>query len=213
MSALDALRQQVQGYVGPKVGVGVTDPTRLAADLDPAEAVATTRMIDKRLREFSAGRSAVRRAMQAIDLVPKPVPMAPDRSPCWPADVIGSISHCSNAAMAIVARHGTMRALGVDLEEAEPLDPDLWDTVLTPAERDRIDDGLAAKRIFCAKEAVYKAQFPITGQILGFDDVVVTLKGDHFTARTKSGDYDWSGIVVGSTVLPQELIIGIVTLH
>ncbi|WP_299750981.1 4'-phosphopantetheinyl transferase superfamily protein [uncultured Tateyamaria sp.] len=113
----------------------------------------------------------------------------------------------------MVARSGNIRALGVDMEEAEPLDTDLWDTVLTPDERDRTDNGLTAKRIFCAKEAVYKAQFPITRQLLGFEDVVVTLKGTQFTARIKSGGDDWSGIIVGSKVLPKELIISIVTLH
>ncbi|WP_299774365.1 4'-phosphopantetheinyl transferase [uncultured Tateyamaria sp.] len=213
MSALDALCQQLQGYVGPSVGIGVADPKGLANGLDPVEAVATTRMIDKRLREFAAGRAAARRAMQAIDWPPMPVPMRPDRSPCWPAGVEGSISHCNSAAIAVVARSGTIRALGVDMEEAEPLDTDLWDTVLTPDERDRTDNGLTAKRIFCAKEAVYKAQFPITGQLLGFEDVVVTLKGTQFTARIKSGGDDWSGIIVGSKILPKELIISIVTLH
>ncbi|WP_299552969.1 4'-phosphopantetheinyl transferase [uncultured Tateyamaria sp.] len=213
MTHFEVLRQQVQVHLSRGVGVGVANPRASATGLYPAEETATLRMVDKRLREFCAGRLAARQAMEAIDLPLAPVPMGPDRSPCWPEGVLGSITHCECAALAVTARADTVRALGIDLEEAEPLERDLWDTVLTTAERERTSDGLTAKYIFCAKEAVYKAQFPMTGQQLGFDDVEVTLQGAQFTASIPDAKGTWSGVISNASVLSRNLIISIVTLH
>ncbi|MFP4274623.1 MAG: 4'-phosphopantetheinyl transferase superfamily protein, partial [Paracoccaceae bacterium] len=44
-------------------------------------------------------------------------------------------------------------------------------------------DALAGTRLFCAKEALYKAQYAVTAQLLGFDAVEVTLGAGRFEAR------------------------------
>jgi 4'-phosphopantetheinyl transferase EntD len=71
------------------------------------------------------------------------------------------------------------QTLGVDIEPATPLDPDLVAVICTPAERawlaGETDPGLAAKMIFSAKEAVYKAQYPLTGKVIGFDAVTLEM--------------------------------------
>ncbi|TNF60862.1 MAG: 4-phosphopantetheinyl transferase family protein, partial [Rhodobacteraceae bacterium] len=73
-----------------------------------------------------------------------------------------------------------------------PIDSDLWDTICTTAERAALDAlpivarGLAVKRIFCVKEAVYKAQFTLTGALLDFDAVDVAIHGRTFTATFRS---------------------------
>ena len=64
--------------------------------------------------------------------------------------------------------------------------------VSQPAERARLRDLAAAQPeiswdclLFCAKEAVYKAWFPLTGRWLGFADADITVNAADgtFTAR------------------------------
>jgi 4'-phosphopantetheinyl transferase EntD len=45
--------------------------------------------------------------------------------------------------------------------------------------------ALMARRLFCAKEAVYKAQYPLTQTLFGFDTIQITLnvRNTGFTAR------------------------------
>lgn len=175
MIDLTALRQQVADHLGPGIGVGVADTRASAGGLLPQETAATTRMVEKRLREFCAGRRAARQAMAALNLAPAPIPMGPDRAPVWPQGLVGSITHCDGAALAVVAQTSQYRTLGIDIEDTSPLDQDLWDTVLTDAERAQRPNGDTAKQIFCAKEAVYKAQYPVTHERIAFEDLDVTL--------------------------------------
>lgn len=166
------------------VGVGSANPGHLYP-LMPGEEVPGS--VPARLAEFSAGRHAARVAMAALGQAPSPIPMAADRSPVWPTGVIGSITHSRSACLAAVAAGG-LRGLGLDLEEATPLDRDLWDTVLRPEEQIWLarqpEDlrGLLAKTVFSAKEAAYKAQYAVSGALFGFDALAVVLDGDRFTA-------------------------------
>jgi 4'-phosphopantetheinyl transferase EntD len=105
------------------------------------------------------------------------------REPMWPAGVTGSISHAAGLAVAVTAptTHG-VAGLGVDIEPAEPLDAELWAHVLTPAERalcEASDDdrGLHATRIFSAKEAAFKAVYPLLGAEVDFVEAHADLDG------------------------------------
>ena len=86
-----------------------------------------------------------------------------------------------------VAQDSTAHSLGVDVEFATPLDPEHFSMICTSVELDRItgpDRALHAKLIFSAKEAAFKAQYPLTGQLFGFDHLDATLDLDacSFTA-------------------------------
>ena len=213
MTDFVSLKREVQTHLGPHAGVGVTDPLASATGLLPAETEATVRMRDKRLREFAAGRCAARQAMSMIGAPAAPVPMGSDRAPCWPVGLVGSITHCSRAALAVIARHGTLRSVGIDLEEVEPLEHDLWDTILTPREQEHACDGFAAKRMFCAKEAVYKAQYPLTGRPLSFDDVELAFDGSNFTAYVRAGQGGGSVSTSGTVIQAQDLFVSIVVMQ
>ena len=209
---LAALGQALRGLLGPGIGVGVTDPTAPTGALWPEEEPAIARMVDKRRLEFTAGRMAARAAMADLGLPPAPVPMAPGRAPIWPAGLTGSIAHSATACIAAVAPLGDIRSIGLDIEDATPLAPDLWDTVLTPGElrwlkaQPTADQGLLAKRIFSAKEAFYKAQYPLTGRVLGFEEVEVSLNSEGFQVL-------YSGSVVQGRFLATDgLILGLVRL-
>lgn len=210
MIDLATLRTDVQAHLGPSVGLGVADPTAPVDGLFPIEVSATGRMVDKRKREFAAGRKAARHAMRMIGLPVVSVPMGADRAPQWPGGLRGSISHCASAALAVTAKQPKVRALGIDVEENDPLEQPLWDTILTPAECARTTNGQDAKRIFCAKEAVYKAQYPITGQRLDFQDLEVTLDGSRFSARTTREVETWPTVTKGALIHSQNLFLGLV---
>ena len=87
------------------------------------------------------------------------LPMAPDRAAVWPQGISGSIAHAAGLAIA-VARHGA--PLGVDIEDDSAIAPDLWPILCGSDEVRRLDGdaGKEVKCLFCAKEAVFKAQAP-----------------------------------------------------
>jgi len=181
MSDLAGLAAGLCDMLGPGIGVGISDPKAPGGTLWPEEEAAIARAVPKRVLEFTAGRTAARAAMAQLGHDPHPIPMAPDRAPVWPVTLIGSIAHCDSACIAAVAPADQFRAVGIDIEAATPLDPELWGTILTPAERTWLDThppgqrGLLTKAIFCAKESVYKAQYPLTGQLIGFEAVEITI--------------------------------------
>ena len=210
--SLPALAEALRGLLGPGIGVGVTDPTAPGGALWDAETPAIARAVAKRRLEFTAGRVAARAAMADLGLPPAAIPMGEDRAPVWPAGLTGSITHCRTACIAAVAPLGAMRSIGLDIEEATPLAPDLWDTVLTPDERTWLaarpeaDRGLLAKRIFSAKEAFYKAQYPLSGRVLGFGEVEVLPELETFEAHH-------SGSVAHGRMLATDgLILGLIAL-
>lgn len=173
------------------VALASADPRAPQPAAWPEERAPLSRARPARLREFDAGRAAARAAMAALDLPPAPVLHGADRAPVWPGGLTGSIAHCATACLAAVARQGDIRALGLDLEEDTPLPDELIETVCTPAEREglatlpRAARGALAKRIFCAKEAAYKAQYPLSRTLFDFQTLRIGFDGPpgHFSAR------------------------------
>lgn len=144
----------------------------------PGEAIVA---VPHRLAEFAAGRAAARQALAALGLPKVAIPMGEDRAPIWPQGVVGSISHCAGACMAVVARQSDFVGIGLDLEPAQPLARDLWPSILRPEEF--AADGLDALRIFVAKEAAYKAQYLLSRQVFDFQVLNITFQDQYFTAR------------------------------
>lgn len=177
--ALSPLADMARGMFPSYVGIGVTDPRRVSAPLLAGERAATERMVPARHREFAAGRAAARQAMQAIGCAQIAVPMGEDRTPVWPDGLRGSISHCATACIAVVGP--SPATLGIDLEPDTPLDADLIPHICMPLERDWLAlqpptaRGALARIIFSAKEAVFKAQYPLTRTVFGFDMLHIAL--------------------------------------
>ncbi len=167
------------------LGVGVA--ARSIADgqppLWPGEQVAVRRAVPARRQEFAAGRAAARAAMQDAGVDPAALPAGTDRAPRWPAGVAGSISHAAGLAAALAARSAVWAGIGLDIEKAAPFNADLAAIIRAPGDRD--DSGLgadlSATLAFSAKEAAFKAQFPLTGLWLDHRDVDITLTPTSFT--------------------------------
>jgi len=148
-------------------------------DLWPAEAVAMRNAVPSRRAEFTAGRAAARLAMASLGLPPAAIPMRVDRSPDWPEAISGSITHTDALALAAVAPSARLAAIGIDAEPDEPLAEDLAELVLRPEEKDlcaaESDPARAARLFFVAKEAAYKCQFALTGELLDFDGLSISV--------------------------------------
>lgn len=173
-----ALRSLASPVFGGRCGLGIVRVDSAdAPSLFAAEAEAMRHAIPARAREFAAGRAAARQALRWSG----PIPMGPDRAPVWPEGWAGSISHAADWAVAVVQRGGLL--VGVDLEQDEDLPAETLSEVLTPAETQRFGGDLrVARRIFAIKEAVYKAQYPVTGEIFDFQMLDVSLVESRFFA-------------------------------
>lgn len=165
------------------VGLGVQPLGAPAPPLWPGEAEAVRRAVPARQREFTAGRAAARAALRDAGLPAATLPTGPDRAPLWPAGVCGSISHGGTLAAALAARSCDWPSLGLDLEPALPLEEELAGLVRATGDDDGgvLPPALAAKLIFSAKEAAFKAQFPLTGLWLDYTEVALRLAPQGFT--------------------------------
>lgn len=217
--ALNALANRFapQGAV-----VAVTDPRQTISVVWPEEAPAISRAVAARRREFAAGRDCARVAMKFLGEATQAVPSRPDRSPHWPPGLVGSISHDATGCIAMLGRAGKFRSVGVDLEPNIMLPEDLLLEICLPSEMAQLNKASAtyrlsmARRIFCAKEAVYKAQYPLTGEIFGFDavDIQLNAKTNQFVATiTKSvGPIDAGTRLSGQCGITPDHVLAMVTL-
>jgi 4'-phosphopantetheinyl transferase EntD len=134
---------------------------------------------EKRRREFAAGRRCARTALAALGIHDFPLVPGKDRAPIWPASLVGSITHTEDSAAGYcgvtVARCEHIRALGIDAEPHVRLPRDLWKRVLDENEAQAAlhapDPGVYARLVFSAKEAIYKALYPMLRRFLDFSDV------------------------------------------
>ncbi len=188
-------------FDGP-VAVGVTDPRVPQPPAMGDEAVHLAQAIPARRREFAAGRAAARIAMAQLGMPPVPVPASPDRAPVWPKGISGSISHTTSLCAAVLRTGGPY--LGLDIEENTLLSQDLLSTICSDAEQAAIagpDQLWLAKLVFCAKEATYKAQYPLTKMLFGFDhiDIALDRSAGRFTATflKPAGDFVAGDMLLG----------------
>ncbi|MGH3730244.1 MAG: 4'-phosphopantetheinyl transferase family protein [Micromonosporaceae bacterium] len=152
------------------------------AYLLPAEAVLVAGAVDKRRREFTTGRHLARQALSGLGYGSSPLLSGPRREPCWPAGVVGSITHCDGYRAAVVAGTDRLATVGIDAEPDEALPPGVLDMVAGAAEREMLHGlrerfpGTSWDRLlFSIKESVYKAWFPLAGRWLGFEEALVTV--------------------------------------
>jgi 4'-phosphopantetheinyl transferase EntD len=148
---------------------------RLFAEEEPAVA----RAVEKRRREFVTGRACARRALERLGVEPGPIPHGDRGEPLWPSGVVGSITHCLGYRASAVAKAEDVLSVGIDAEVHEPLPEGILESIAFGRELEavkRADVGVCLDRVlFSAKEAVYKAWFPLARRWLGFEDVELTI--------------------------------------
>jgi 4'-phosphopantetheinyl transferase EntD len=143
------------------------------------EAGMGTSAIAPRRAAYQWGRALAHRAMADLGWPAAPVLRGSRRQPLWPDGLVGSITHCHGYCAAAVARAGDFAAVGIDAEVVRPLRSGVLRRVTTEEEHEQLlvrpDVERLAVATFGAKEAVYKAWFPLTGRWLGFKDAAVDL--------------------------------------
>ncbi|AUG80454.1 4'-phosphopantetheinyl transferase [Kitasatospora sp. MMS16-BH015] len=203
----------------------IVDPALVAAasstadspvqDLHPAERARIARSVAARQAEYATTRACARRAMAQLGVAAGPVLTGEHGEPRWPVGLVGSLTHCAGYRAAAVGRAEDLLAIGIDAEPNGALKDGVLEAVSLPAEREWIRrlsgpyPGVAWDRLlFSAKEAVYKAWYPLTHRRLEFDQALITVdrvRGT-FEARLLVPGPEVDG--TGLTVLPGRWLAG-----
>jgi 4'-phosphopantetheinyl transferase EntD len=171
------------------------------ATLFPAEEALVARAVAKRRREFTTVRACARAALARLGLPPAPILPGPRGAPGWPPGVVGSMTHCDGYRGCALARGGEVRAIGLDAEPDAPLPAGVLRMISLDREREMLRDLPAGacwdRLLFCAKESVYKAWYPLAQRWLDFAEADVVLRPD--------GTFDARLLVPGPVVDGREL--------
>ncbi|MDG2380374.1 MAG: 4'-phosphopantetheinyl transferase superfamily protein [Pirellulaceae bacterium] len=147
--------------------------------------ILSSRAIEIRRTHFTRGRAAAHHALQDLTGGPTdPILTGPRREPIWPEGIVGAISHSGEIACAAVANQQDHAGIGLDVELlTKKFDTSIAHLVCTTAEAKWVASGLEKNderirllQLFCAKECVYKAFFPIARIELTFQDAELTWK-------------------------------------
>lgn len=149
--------------------------------LFPEEEQIIARAVAVRRREYATVRSCARACLDRLGYPPVPILPGVGGAPTWPAGVQGSMTHCAGYAAAAVGPVPQILAIGIDAEPDVPLPDGVLDLVATAAEQDRLAVAQAEpdspnwdRLLFSAKEAVYKAWFPLVGEWLDHQQAEIT---------------------------------------
>lgn len=165
---------------------------------------------------YAARRLATERCIEALlhgsGFTPTKVANGPDGERLWPNGLMGSISHKETLVIGAVCPASAYLSIGVDLERTNcdvgPIEPLIAPEGL-PAETDR---ATAVALTFSAKEAFFKAQFPVTRRVAGFGDVPLIwrrLSEERYDADSSDGQVPKGTVrctIVGQWVLSAALI-------
>jgi 4'-phosphopantetheinyl transferase EntD len=170
-----ALQRLLDAMATPGILLGhrvITSGDELA--LLPEEFSAFASSVDKVRRASGAARIVARDLLNRFGHPQRAIVKSGSGVPIWPNGVVGSLAHDAQIAIAAVAERRNYASLGVDVEPAEPLDPDLLGMVATATEMPHIHlDQCRGRLLFAVKEAVYKAVYPLDGVFLDHHDVEV----------------------------------------
>lgn len=185
----------------------------IGADLEgtlwPEELAGIAGAVPKRRAEFAAGRSAARRCLAALGRAPQALPVAADRAAIWPDGIFGSISHAGGIAIAVARVTGPV---GIDIEADAAVKADLWPIICAADELSdlpELERGRWVRRVFAAKEALFKAQDPARRVMFGFDAVKLRLTDGGFAARFRLdvGAFTKGQVVEGRLALVDGMVL------
>lgn len=183
--AIESLQDAINTLAQPGLLIGyrVIAPGDELALLD--EEAASMSPVTAVRRASGAARIVARQLLARLGHARFPLRKGASGEPIWPAGIVGSLAHDDRVAVAAVGTERDLGAVGIDVEPAVLLPPDMLALVATPRELDKIaDDPLRGKLLFAAKEAVYKAVYPRDREFLEFRDIEVDLAARKATTRT-----------------------------
>jgi 4'-phosphopantetheinyl transferase EntD len=159
--------------------------------LSEAEAQIVRFAIYKRRIEFSTGRYLAKAAIKDLGEVVSEILKGEQHQPLWPRNIVGSISHSSGICAAVVAGAENISYIGIDFEAIKDVPESILAKIAGDNEVRELKGEFPLTELtailFCIREAVFKAYYPLTGHVLDHRDVRITLQGQHFTAEILSG--------------------------
>jgi 4'-phosphopantetheinyl transferase EntD len=148
----------------------------------PGEEGLVAHAVEVRVREFVTGRRCARDALAKLGHLPTPIRRGLMHEPKWPAGLVGSITHTAGFRAAAVAPRSLIASVGIDAEPNGELPENIEMAIATEGESEMLAALVRAfpathwnRLLFCAKEAIYKAWYPLTGRWLGFEDARVAI--------------------------------------
>ncbi len=130
---------------------------------------------ESRKASFTLGRAAAKIALEGLNtprLAEAGVLRDSDGAPVWPQTVVGSISNKNSYAIAIAASAEKFQTVGIDLEKKIP-NLKILKKISLPSEQSWVEERESELRItqlFTAKEALFKAIYPLKRIFFGFKD-------------------------------------------
>lgn len=154
-------------------------------NLHPLEQIIVSQSVPKRRAEFADARWCAHEALKELGMsADEPILKGERGMPLWPRGIAGALTHTDGFRAAVVAPTTSVRSIGLDVEPAEVLPEGVLETIARKGEYAQLDrlraNGVQApdRLLFCAKEATYKAWFPITKRWLGFEQAEIDLRDD-----------------------------------
>ena len=181
-----SLQREINALASPGLLIGhrLISPGDEDALLDEEAGSIASTVVGAR-RASGAARIVARELLAQLGHPRAPLPRSASGAPVWPAGIAGSLAHDDEVAVAAVGPRRDVGSVGIDVEPAVLLPPDMLELIATPQELHKIaDDPLRGKLLFAAKEAVYKAVHPLDSVFLEFHDIEVDLAGRKATTRT-----------------------------
>jgi 4'-phosphopantetheinyl transferase EntD len=189
-------------------GTVVTYETReelVEIELPRQELEQVSRAVEKRKHDFMTGRVCAHRALgQLGELATVPIASGDRGEPLWPSGVVGSITHCRGFRACAVAWKRDIHSLGIDAEVAKRLPAGVLEIIASQRERRHIlceDPALVLDTVlFSAKEAVFKAWYPLTKERLKGHDIDIDISVD-----ARHGGFRAQLLVAGPQLAGREL--------
>jgi 4'-phosphopantetheinyl transferase EntD len=177
---INDLQTALQALLPVAVGCGVQQVTgEVEAFQYKEEGQHMANAVLARRNEFISGRRCARMALAHIGQVSCALPKDADGLPIWPAATMGSITHSRGLCCAVAAPADKMMYLGVDLEKTNRLSARAMERVVHPLEAATVaEDQALGSLLFSAKEAFYKAQYPVWGAQPNFKDLALQIHHD-----------------------------------
>jgi 4'-phosphopantetheinyl transferase EntD len=170
-----------EGLLPSAVRVAASPVYDCVSALLPGERPFIERAVESRRQEFATGRVLARGLLDGLGYPDFELLREEDRTPGWPAQVVGSITHSKAFCVVAVGRATEFRGVGIDLEPDKSTDSDIERVVCRGPEHDWVasageaDRGRRCRIVFSVKEAVYKAFYPRTRTFWSFQDVGVSI--------------------------------------
>ncbi|MFG1795332.1 4'-phosphopantetheinyl transferase Npt [Nocardia sp. NPDC049149] len=169
----------------------------------PAEEHLIAKSVEKRRRDFIGARYCARLALEELGEPPVAIGKGERGAPIWPRGIVGSMTHCDGYRAAALAHKMRFRSVGIDAEPHAVLPEGVLDSVSLPPEREWLRTTATSlhldRLLFCAKEATFKAWWPLTSRWLGFEDAHITFEIEGSSADSGNGTFHSKLLVPGQT--------------